>query len=96
MNFPETGPFLALSAGDGLPALMMGAYKPRTTKEKERMSEMYVVHLESLRRQRHEIFLVSHPVPLQTVIGWGADLLDPEGIERWIVTDCYSKENKEV
>lgn len=48
----------------------------------------YIARLENTRTSQHEAILVFDPIPAGTVIGWGRDEHNPDGIAYWIVTSC--------
>ena len=48
----------------------------------------YLIRLENTRTSRQEALLALAPIPAGTVIGWGADEHNPDGIAYWTVTSC--------
>lgn len=48
----------------------------------------YLIRLENTRTSQHDAFFAFAPITAGTVIGWGSDEHNPDGIAYWTVTSC--------
>ena len=48
----------------------------------------YFCRIENIRTSLHEFLVVFAPLEIGTIIGWGADELEPDGIAKWKVQSC--------
>ena len=48
----------------------------------------YLIRLENTRTSSYNSFFTFFYIPAGTVIGWGADEHNPDGIAYWTVTSC--------
>lgn len=49
---------------------------------------MYFIRIENTRTERHEALIVYGPIEVGTVIGWGADERNADGVAYWRVQSC--------